>query len=333
MMKSKSPLALVLPFVLGLLFGACKGEQITETQLVLRGAGGRKRADVNEVMRVGVRGTLLQQRITLVDVNDAVMSLSELDTRGFANGASYRREGKHGKRYVELKRVEDNGVAHAVVFSRGDDETLALPDRPVVVLSTFGHLTALPPNTDVTVLDIENAAFVAGHVDAAGHLNVSPPSSLAEPVLPVHTARAPFLESAAPMIVSWCKQQAAHDMPAVAAARALALAVKPKLAPDRAGGPPSAFWTWKIGANDEGGAALTVACLRALGHPARVVTGDVAGTGARTWAQVHDGARWVDVDPLDIDVDGVQHAAHTARVEGFPGPLTTGPLAAGTPAP
>jgi hypothetical protein len=116
----------------------------------------------------------------------------------------------------------------------------------------------------------------------------------------------------------------------VAAATALALATKPKLAPERAGGPPSALMAVQVGGYDDAGAALVVACLRALDHPARVVTGRVdtgRGDGAlRTWAQLHDGAAWRDVDPLDIDLVGKQAKPHVALVEGFRGPLTTGLL-------
>jgi hypothetical protein len=67
--------------------------------------------------------------------------------------------------------------------------------------------------------------------------------------------------------------------------------------------------------------------LRAIEKPARVVTGNVDGGAMRTWAQVHDGKAWLDVDALDIDLDGKMHTGHIAIVEGFPGPLTTGRLA------
>jgi hypothetical protein len=125
--------------------------------------------------------------------------------------------------------------------------------------------------------------------------------------------------------VSWCKQIAGAGGSAVSTARSIALGVQPKLDLDRKGGPADAVWTLRTGGYDDGGAALTVACLRALEHPARVVTG-TAGVSPRTWAQVYDGSAWVDVDPLDIDVDGVMKLAHVPLVEGFPGPLTTGLL-------
>jgi transglutaminase-like putative cysteine protease len=154
-------------------------------------------------------------------------------------------------------------------------------------------------------------------------------------------------------VTTWCRAQALGAAP-LEAARALALAARPKIDAERAGGPPSALAAVQLGGGDESGAALVVACLRALSHPARVVTGIVGEHAAavdegkvkesekekedrhrevaptprwRTWAQVHDGARWIDVDPLDVDLEGRAARDHTAIVEGFPGPLTTGLVA------
>lgn len=324
---------------------ACEQERIGERNLVVE-RDGRKYADVNEVVRANrVRGELLQRRYVLVDEpKDAVLMLASLDGQGFATGASYRREGPKGKRYVELTWEPREGPdRRRILFSRGDDETLALPDQPVVILGLEERLHARP-NQDVVLLDLENAVARMARINERGQLQLpaAPPSVTPEDqVLPSHKERAPFLESKTARVATWCRGQAMGDPP-VAAAQKIALAVKPKLSDERAGGPPSALMTLHIGGGDEGGAALVVACLRGLGHPARVVSGTVARAGAdlspgpgpgpgagaqRTWAQVHDGAAWVDVDPLDIDLAGAQALKHQARVEGFRGPLTTGLLA------
>ena len=71
-----------------------------------------------------MRGELVPHRHILVDhPKDAVVATVSLDDEGFALGASYRREGPQGKRYVELKP--------GLMFSRGDDERVELPkDKP-----------------------------------------------------------------------------------------------------------------------------------------------------------------------------------------------------------
>ncbi len=359
------------------LLPACHTEKIEERDRVVF-VDGKEADDVHEVFRKNAEGGELVQRFhKIVGVKDAAMSLAELDAEGFVLSASYRREGPSGKRYVELRRWDKGGENQGkiVMFSRGDDETLVLPDKSVVVLDVLHHLHPTRAR-DVTLVDLEDAVFIPARVTAGGALTDpagrplvvdgavggraerdagapgasnaltagAPPAgavlvTAADPVQPRDTARAPFIESSTRSVVRWCKLQAGVDAPVLDAARAVALAVKPRLAAERGAGPPSALWTVKVGAYDQGGAALVVACMRALGHPARVVSG-VAGDGltagaARTWAQVHDGAAWVDVDPLDIDVDGNGHEAHHAVVEGFPGPLTTGlapPSPGNTPA-
>jgi hypothetical protein len=289
-----------------------------------------------------VKGELLQRRYILADApGDAVLMLASLDGQGFATGASYRREGQKGKRYVELTWEPREGKdRRRILFSRGDDEVMALPDRPVVILGLEERLRARP-NQEVMLLDLENAVARMTRVNERGMLVMPgpPPAVTArDTVSPAHKERAPFLESKTSTVATWCRGQAMGEAP-VEAAKKVALAVKPKLSKERAGGPPSALMTVQIGGYDQGGAALVVACVRALGHAGRVVTGTVTGAGGdgdgdgdgddgapRTWAQVHDGTAWVDVDALDITLEGKQALAHQARVEGFPGPLTTGLL-------
>jgi hypothetical protein len=197
------------------------------------------------------------------------------------------------------------------------------------VLFDMQHHVRARPSQDVVLVDLENASARRTRIDEHGRLAMpapAPPPLANDPVTPAHTSKAPFLESATPIVTSWCRAQALGDEP-VAAAKALALATAPKLAPERGGGPPSALVAVQIGGYDEAGAALVVACLRALGHPARVVSGRVAAS-LRTWAQLHvetDGHQgWLDIDALDIDLFGRSAHVHEALVEGFRGPLTTG---------
>lgn len=307
--------------------GACRREHIGEEKLEYV-VGGKKVADVIENVRGNRKGgALVQRRYLLVDEpKDAVLVLATLDAQGFATGASYRREGPKGKRYVELtERAGKN-----LLFSRGDDETMALPQLPVVLLDFVHHLHA-QPNQDVVLLDLENAVARKARIDNASHL-VMPAApaapSASDAVVAAHTSPAPFIEAHTPLVVSWCRSQALGDEPR-AAATALALAIKPKLQAERAGGPPSALMAVQIGGYDEAGAALLVACLRALDHPARIVSGRVDG-GPRTWAQLHDGGAWLDVDPLDIALDGRQGTSHETQSEGLRGPLTTGLLNGGS---
>jgi hypothetical protein len=316
----------------------CEGERMGERNFVVE-RDGKKHADVNEIVRANrVRGELLQRRYVLVDEpKDAVLMLASLDGQGFATGASYRREGPKGKRYVELTWEPREGPdRRRVLFSRGDDEVLALPDKPVVILGLEERLHA-QPNQDVLLLDLENAVPRMARINERGQLvmpSAPPPVSAQDAVVPAHKERAPFLESKTELVATWCRAQGMGETP-LAAAKKVALAVKPKVSAERAGGPPSALMTVQVGGGDEGGAALVVACMRALGHPGRVVTGTVgAGEGdaattsaVRTWAQVHDGTAWIDVDAMDIDLDGKQALVHNARIEGFRGPLTTGLLA------
>lgn len=354
--------------LLGLLV-ACPRERITEEQRALW-IDGEVAATVTEIARESRGGgVLVQRRLTLAaEPDDAVLVLASLDAQGFATSASFRREGNKGKRYTELARKHvDGGIGEKlVVFSRGDDETLLLPDAPVVLLDVLHRLKARP-GQQVTLLDLEHAVPLPARIDATGQLlyadgtpvepvvggrvevaaGATPPMPGRGPapatpgpddaVQPAHSSRAPFLEAKTQSVVTWCRGHAVGAGP-LAAARALALAAKPRLAPERAGGPPSALAGVTVGGGDETGAALVVACLRALEHPARVVSGVVDGvvgdgTGPaqprpwRTWAQVHDGTAWTDVDPLDIDVNGEQALPHRALVEGFRGPLTTGRLA------
>lgn len=319
-----------------LLFAAtlgCEQERMVERNLVVE-RGGKKYADVNEIVRANrVRGELLQRRYILVDEpKDAILMLASLDGQGFAIGASYRREGPKGKRYVELTWEPREGPdRRRVLFSRGDDEVLALPDKPVVLLGLEERLHARP-NQDVVLLDLENAVPRMARINGRGLLEfptAAPRVSAQDEITPAHKARAPFLESQTNMVATWCRGQGMGDA-AVEAAKKVALAVKPKISAERAGGPPSALMAVMIGGGDESGAALVAACMRALGHPGRVVTGTVSDSGIetpRTWAQVHDGTAWVDVDPLDIDLEGKQALVHQPRLEGFRGPLTTGLLA------
>ena len=301
--------------------GGCRREHIGEEKLE-HVVDGKKVADVIENVRKNRKGgELVQRRYLLLDApKDAVLVLATLDGQGFATGASYRREGPKGKRYTELTERDQRRV----LFSRGDDETIALPDQPVVLLD-FLHRLRARPNQDVVLLDLENATARMARIDGQGALvmpSASPIPTAGDTVTPAHTSKAPFLESATAVVVTWCRGQAMGDGP-VAAAKALALATKPKLASERAGGPPSALMAVQIGGYDEAGAALVVACLRALEHPARVVSGR-AGAELRTWAQVHDGSTWLDIDALDMDLTGQAKLAHAAYVEGFRGPLTTG---------
>ncbi len=315
---------------------ACDQERMGERNLVVE-RNGKKYADVNEIVRANrVRGELLQRRYILVDEpKDAVLMLASLDGQGFAIGASYRREGPKGKRYVELTWEPREGPdRRRVLFSRGDDEVLALPDKPVVILGLEERLHA-QPNQDVVLLDLENAVPRIARINERGALvmpQAAPAVTLQDAVLPAHKERAPFLESKTELVATWCRGQGMGDPP-VEAAHKVALAVKPMLSLERTGGPPSALMAVKIGGGDETGAALVVACMRALGHPGRVVTGMVGTDDAdhaeheRTWAQVHDGTAWIDVDALDIDLAGKQALAHKALIEGFRGPLTTGLIA------
>lgn len=311
------------------IFAGCNQEQIGEQNLPLV-VDGKKIADVNEIVRQNrVRGELVQRRYTLVDAPaDAVLMLATLDDQGFATGASYRREGTRGKRYVELTDYPKEGPdRRRVLFSRGDDEILQLPPAPIVLLDLVHRLKA-KPNQDVLLVDLENANVRTTRIDERGALVMPgppPPPTPGDEVTAAHTARALFLETKASVVTTWCRGQALGDDARTAAIR-LRDATKPKLSDERAGGPPSALMAVQIGGGDEAGAALIVACLRALGHPARVVSGSVGGDEAsvrsalRTWAQVHDGTAWVDVDPLS-------DAPSTARrpvVEGFRGRLTTG---------
>lgn len=308
---------------------ACPREHISEEKLELI-LDGNKVADVIENVRKNrVGGVLVQRRYLLIDEpKDAVLVLATLDSQGFATGASYRREGPKGKRYVELAERE----GRKLIFSRGDDETMALPDLPIVLLD-FVHQLQAKPTQDVLLLDLANASARKARVDERGHFVMPskppPPPQANDPVTAAHTSKAPFLEAQTAVVVTWCRSQAAGEEPA-AAATAIALATKPKLARERAGGPPSALMAVQIGGYDEAGAALVVTCLRALEHPARVVSGRVLG-GLRTWAQWHDGNAWRDVDPLDIDLRGQHTSPHLAVVEGFRGPLTTGLVKAGPP--
>lgn len=295
--------------------------------------GGKKVADAHEVVRTtALGGAQVQRSVRLVDApNDVVLELATLDAQGFVTAASYRREGKKGKRYVELK---GEGAAR-VVFSRGDDETMTLPSLPVVLWSAQHHVKPAPAGAtgarEVVLLDLENATFRVAALDAQGKLTPAPAPRVgaADAPRPDQRAPAPFLESATPKVATWCKAQASGEAPAAAAHR-IALAVKPKLAPERAGGPPSAMMALQIGGGDQAGAALVAACLRTVGHASRVVTG-TAGGEPRSWAQVfvpgEAGGSWLDVDALDVDLDGKQALPHQAVVEGFPGPLTTGLLA------
>jgi hypothetical protein len=346
--------------------GACPSESIVETKTT-RVEGGVKIADVTEVVRRKRAGGELVQRtsVLVAEPKDAVVSMATLDDHGFATGASYRREGPKGKRYVELERRA--GVDGFVVFSRGDDESFVLPERPVVLWELRDRLRPSAvaearrlraPSAkhqgdphegddggDVTLLDLENAVAVPARLDDGGALAWSPLPAPKEsdPVEERHRAPAPFLESKTPSVVTWCKVQAAGAS-AVEAAQALAAGVRPKLAPERGGGPPSALNAAVLGGHDQAGAALVTTCLRALGHPARVVTGHVVPTvgtdvtaptavETRTWAQVHDGATWRDVDPLHVSSAAsapgrsptAPEVMHQARFEGFPTPLATAP--------
>jgi hypothetical protein len=358
-------LVVVLPVLIALvLLAGCPQEQITEEKREVF-VDGKKAEDVSEIVRKNrTGGELVQRRHVLVSSpDDAVLSLASLDEQGFATGASYRWEGKKGKRYVELAHKDGK----IVVFSRGDDETLILPNLPVVVLDVLHRLHAKPAQ-DVILLDLEDAVALPAKIDARGALTfadgtpvgpvvggrvdvkagtkdipttgaspkIASPTA-GDPVLPAHSSRAPFLEAKTNIVVTWCRAQALGSEP-LQAARALALATKPKISDERAGGPPSAFMAVQIGGGDEHGAALVVACLRALEIPSRVVSGVVGDAPAwRTWAQVavpSDDAKttqWLDVDPLDIDLDGKSAQPHRALVEGFRGPLTTGLLPRSTP--
>lgn len=326
-----APRWLALLSLTGLVVSACSDDEprITQSDLEVMSAG-KKVADAHEVVRkTALGGEQVQRSLRLVDApNDGVLEQATLNPQGFVTAASYRREGKKGKRYVELK---EEGGRH-VVFSRGDDETLELPALPVVLWSAQHRVkpaaAGAPASQPVTLLDLENATVRPATLDAQGRVTATPPPRVGadDAPRPDQAAPAPFLESGTAKVETWCRSQAAPGLAAPEAARLIALAVKPKLAPERAGGPPSALMAVQIGGGDQAGAALTVACLRSVGHSARVVTGTVAGA-PRTWAQVlmreGEAARWRDVDPMDIDLEGKSALPHEAVVEGFPGPLTT----------
>ena|SRR5688572_10411419 len=289
----------------------CDKPRFTESDTTVVVDG--KRRDVHETVRVtGRGGEQVQRNIKLVDEpKDTVLELAELDARGFATAASFRREGPKGKRYVELR--------DQAMFSRGNDEVVAFDKTKPIVLWSLRHRvkplagdgTPAPPALDVVVIDIEHAVARDGTVDAKGAVTLAPAraATASDPVRPDHTQATPFLESTAPQIASWCKMQAAGAA-AQNAAVSLAQAARPKIAADRDGGPPAALNAVAIGGGADAGAALVVACLRALGHPARIVS-----TNDKTWGEVHDGTTWT---PVDLD-GATAGTIDQQRVEGFRG--------------
>lgn len=262
------------------LLSSCSAEPITSRERDFVVAG--HPAHGVEVLRRGATGRLLVQReLRLRDASgadaDVVKILAEIEADGNIRSASFRREGARGRRYVELRRTPAGALE---LVSRGNDEIIPIGVRRVRVLELAEHQAGA---FDLEV-EIASGAFANGE-------------PLDDVATPAHRAPSPFMESSAPAVITWCKQQSAQPEGA-AAAREVLLAVRPKLAPELAGGPPSALNALTVGGWDEAGSALGAACLRVLGHAARVVSGTVAGA-PRTWLQVHDGVRFVDVDPLD----------------------------------
>ena len=316
---------------------------------------GARLAVVVEVERQrAVGGVQVQRIIQRVDVGDAIVENAILNKDGCVQTASFRREGQKGRRYVELRRDGDR----TWLESRGDGETSTLPAGCVRLVSSHHGAPAGP----VVLVDLENAAFMvlpSAPPAAAGVLqrvelpeveadNLAPsawalpslpppppgavlvvtgvPSAptTGDPVLPRHAQPEPLIESGMKKIAAFARSHA-PVLPPAEAALALAGAVRPKISDERAGGPPSAWMAYLLGGGDEHGAALLVAGLRSLGHPARVVTGVAFFDELRwhTWAEVHDGQQWRAVDV----VDGARARAPLA--EGFRGPLTSGRVGAG----
>jgi hypothetical protein len=296
----------------------CRDEDLVarDTNFVVGGLT----AQGSEIIRKSAGKTLVQREGRLVEGGDGVRFLASLDAQGHVVSASFRREGFWGKRYVELRAVPGEPVRYEIM-SRGNDEIVALP--PGAVVLTDDLPTQAPATAGIVRVDLEHAALQES----------ARPAGATDPVEARHTAREPFVETTAKVVVDWCKQQSAHKDPVIAA-REIADAVKPKLAPDRRHGAPSAMNTATYGGYDQGGAALVVACLRVLGHPARIVAGTVDGGSApagvkvaRAWSQVHDGTRWRDVDPLETrGTDGEPAGAHHALHEGLPrAPIASAP--------
>jgi hypothetical protein len=283
----------------------CEKSRFSEQDLKLT-QDGAVIGDVHETVRItGRGGEQVQRNITLARApKDTVLELADLDKDGFALNASYRREGPKGKRYVELRGRE--------IFSRGNDEKIVLGGTKPVVLWSLLHRVKVKEPREIVLVDLENAIVVETTLGATP-ARVKPTAN--DPVKPEHTQPAPFLESTAPKVVSWCKMQGAGSS-ALDAAKSVALAVKPKISEEKAGGPPAALNMFALGGGDESAAALLVTCLRALGHPARVVHSQT-----RTWGQVHDGTRWRDVDPT-VDQPVLDDASsYDVRGEGLRGHL------------
>ncbi len=282
-----------------LLCAACSGESMVSSTVDVTLAGLQAHG-TQVVRRCATGGALVQRELKLAQApNDGVLLLAELDADGFVRTASFRREGALGKRYVEL-RASSLTVGARELLSRGNDERVAVGPGHFALLQLADMVRPSAAALTTGTIDIVRAAVL---------LSTAPPPLATDAPLPRHREREPFIESTAPIVVSWCKQQS-QSTDALVAARQIEQALSPRLAPDRAHGPPSALNTVRVGGYDAGGAALEVACLRAIGHAARVVQGDADGA-PRTWAQVYDGVRFVDVDALGA-------AVHNASVEGLP---------------
>jgi hypothetical protein len=290
-----------LTFCLVAALCSCSSESITsrEGDFVIAG----RKAHGNEVIRkAATGGMLLQRELRLMDatgaMTDVVKVLAEIEADGDVRGASVRWEGTRGRRYVELRKRAD-GARELV--SRGNDEVVSLPAGRIHLV----ELGDLQQGTFAIEIELAQAAVRGAR-------------TLAEPAGLRELAPEPFIESTAPVVKDWCKQQSAEADP-IKAAQAFAAAIVPKLAPDREG-PASALYTVLSGGWDEGGSALLVACLRAGGHAARVVSGTVDGV-PRTWAQVLDGPHLKDVDPIDAllpaDAPRVRTATHVGFRDAF----------------
>jgi hypothetical protein len=140
--------------------------------------------------------------------DDAALSLAQVDRDGFVKAASYRQEGAHGKRYLELRPIKDaqgDPTDALELLSIGDRETQPLPAAPVVLVESIARSHGTP-GTHITLLDLENGAWIPAQLGPAGTVldesgnpidatvetapDAAPPART-PPFTPTHTAGAP----------------------------------------------------------------------------------------------------------------------------------------------